>query len=92
MTAQIIDLTTRKTVLVGQIASPDPDARQPYHIHVVPTDKGFEWWVCTEDPDAESEPDEDDVAADLASIALQLRPPPRTFFERLKALILGDEQ
>jgi len=92
VTAQIIDLATRKTTIIGQIANPNPAIRQPYHIHVVPTDKGFEWWVCTEDPDAESEPDEDDVAADLASIALQLRPPPRTFFERLKALFLGDEQ
>ena len=90
MTAQIIDIATRKTAVIGQIASPNPGTRQPYHIHVVPDENGFEWWVCAEDPDAESEPAEDDVASDLAAIALSLSLPPRTFLERLKALFTGD--
>lgn len=92
MTAQIIDIATRKRTVIGQIASTNLSTRQSYHIHVVPDENGFEWWVCAEDPDAESEPAEDDVASDLAAIALSLRPPPRTFFERLKALFTGDDR
>lgn len=87
----VIQFPTGEHKTVGVIAgTPISATRQPYHIHVVPDANGFEWWVCAEDPDAESEPDEDDIATDLASIALMLRPVPRTFLEWLKALILGD--
>lgn len=35
-------------------------------------------------------PAEDDVASDLAAIAVCLRPPRRTFLERLRDLFTGD--
>ncbi len=87
MTAQIIELKTRQPVQIGQI--PDYDDRVSYILEVTPTDAGCRWKLFTVDED-NIEPYEDQVASDLAAIALSLRPPPRTFLERLKALILGD--
>lgn len=86
MTAQIIELKTRQPVQIGTIANYDD--RVGYTIEITPTDAGCRWSLYTDEEDKESY--EDQVASDLAAIALSLRPPPRTFLERLKALILGD--
>ena len=60
--------------------------RAPYTIQVTPLiDGSFDWEI-----DTEGEPDEYRIASDLASIALSLRPPKRTFLERLAYLFTGD--
>lgn len=64
----------------------DQNINPAYAISVYPTPDGFDWTVDNDGP-----LDEDLVASDLAAIALQLRPPPRSFIERLAALIFGDE-
>jgi hypothetical protein len=86
MTAQIIEFATRQPVVIGQI--PGYDDRVPYILEITPTDDGCRWKLFTIGDD--HEPFEDQVASDLAAIALSLRPPPRTFLERLKALFTGD--
>lgn len=90
MTAQIIDIATRRVTLVGPIAR--TMIRLPYTVEVVPNEDGvgFDYAIFTGSPNVADEPDPDDVAADLASIASSLSPPPRTFLERLKALFTGD--
>jgi len=88
MTAQIIEFATRQSVQIGTIANYDD--RVGYTIEITPTDAGCRWSLYTNEDSIE--PYEAQVAADLASIALSLSPPPRTFFERLKALFTGDEQ
>jgi len=88
MTAQIIEFATRQSVQIGTIANYDD--RVSYILEVTPTDAGCRWKLFTVDTD--QEPYEDQVANDLAAIALSLRPPPRTFLERLTALIFGDER
>lgn len=84
MTAQIIDIATRKVTSVGSVAT---EPRPTYSVHIYPAQDGFDW-----DLDTDEHLTEDQIASDLAAIALSLRPPPRTFFERLKFLFTGDEQ
>lgn len=88
--SNVIDFTTRQSIQIGKIAHPQDDRHTaPYTIEIVPNgEDGFEWWLVSDDQD--NPPCENCVAADLAAIALSLRPPPRTFFERLKALFTGD--
>ena len=65
--------------------SSEPD----YTVSVRWTPAGCDWQLFRDEerPDAL---DETRVASDLAAIALSLRPPRRTFLERLRALIFGD--
>lgn len=88
MTAQIIEFKTRQPVVIGK--APNYDDRVGYTIEITPTDAGCRWSLYTDEDNIE--PYEDQVASDLAAIALSLRPPPRTFFERLKALFTGDDR
>lgn len=72
--------------LSGPILEPiDPD----YSVHIRITPGGLDWDVEQHTPEAASI---DGIASDLAAIALSLRPQPRTFGERLKALIFGDDK
>ncbi len=86
MTAKIIELKTRQPIQTGQI--PDYDDRVGYTLEITPTPTGCRWSLFTGEDNIE--PYEDQVASDLAAIALSLHRPPRTFLERLTALILGD--
>jgi hypothetical protein len=64
--------------------------QKSYSIHIYWTgDETFDYVLDAGAPD---DIDEDRVASDLAALALSLRPPPRTFLERLRALFLGDDQ
>jgi hypothetical protein len=92
MTAQIIDIATRKVTPIGQITH--ASTRPSYNIEIIPNedDDGFEWAIFTDSPNVIDEPEPDDVASDLTAIALSLRPPRRTFFERLTDLFLGDPE
>lgn len=88
MTAKIIEFKTRKTIQVGQI--PTYDDRVAYSIEITPTPAGCGWKLFTAEDD--QEPYEDQVASDLAAIALSLRPPKRTFLERLRYLFTGEPE
>jgi hypothetical protein len=61
-----------------------------YSVHVYPTPGGFDW--ALDNGDDTIPPDEDQVAADLAAIALSLRPPKRSFLERLVYLFTGETE
>jgi hypothetical protein len=76
------------TIIQFPTGQHEPEDRPAYSVHIFPTEGGFDW---TLDNGSDTEPpNEDIVASDLAAIALSLRPPPRTFLERLKALFTGD--
>ncbi len=64
--------------------------QKSYSVHIYWTSPNTFDYVLDAGPS--DEVDEDRVASDLASLALFFRPPPRTFLERLHALIFGDDQ
>ncbi len=86
--SNVIDFETRLNVHRGSMIDVD---RPNYAVFIQWTDTGFNWEIDNGDDNPAVIPEER-VAADLAAIALQLRPPPRTFLERLKALFIGDDQ
>jgi len=88
VTAKIIQFATRQPLITGHI--PEYDDRVGYIIEITPTNIGCSWKLYTGDND--QEPYEDQVANDLSAIALSLRPPPRTFLERLRYLFTGEPE
>lgn len=65
----------------------DVPPQKSYSVHIYWTsDKTFDFVL---DAGPSDEIDEDRVASDLASLALSLRPPPLTLFERLRILFTG---
>lgn len=61
------------------------DGPPTYTVHIWVSANRLDWSV-----DADTLIDTDDLAADMASLALYLRPPKKTFIERLLALFTGD--
>lgn len=85
--SNVIDFQTRRHIQFGNVVE---GPRVSYTLTVHPTVTGFDYDLVTDSAAMPTPEDLDDIAADLAAIALSLRPPPRTFLERLKALIFGD--
>lgn len=79
--SNVIRFPSGERIPIGQVPE---DLRPPYTVIIRPTPAGFDWDVDTDG--GYRLPAEDDVASDLAAIALSLRPPKRTFIERLRAL------
>lgn len=71
---------------------PEQNGRERYTIEVIPDadGHGFHWAMYNDEGDGQ--PDEDQVASDLAAIALSLRPPKRSFLERLAYLFTGETE
>lgn len=65
--------------------TPDPTPETAYVITIWYVGKDLHWAV-----DADQGVHADDMASDLAAIALSLQPPRRTFLERLRSLFTGD--
>lgn len=63
--------------------------QKSYSVHIYWTSPNTFDYVLDAGPSDDI--DENRIASDLASLALFMRPPPRTFLERLKALIFGDD-
>ncbi len=70
---------------------PQIQSAPDYVVIVQRTPVGFDWSIDN-GSDNPNTLDMQMVANDLASISLDIYPPPRTFLERLRALIFGDDQ